>query len=86
MSQPLIYQCVSLGQSPLVRLSCATITNIFFSHPLGKHVNDLFQRTQKFEQRVGTRLRFIDVNLMPAPVDHGNLGTWDRVAHLYLLV
>jgi hypothetical protein len=51
--------------------------------PLRKHAYDLPQRAQKFQQRIGTRLRFIDVNFVPAPVDHGNLGTWDRVADLF---
>lgn len=51
-----------------------------------KHPNDLHQRPQKFQQRSGIRLRFIDVNLVPAAVDHGNLGTQNRVACLHLLM
>jgi hypothetical protein len=61
------------------------IANSFLFHPLRKHANDLLQRAQKFHQRLGTRLRFIDVNLVPAPVDHDDTGARNRVAYLHLL-
>jgi hypothetical protein len=46
---------------------------------MAKTMLEQLQRAQKFQQRSDTRLRFIDVKLMPASVDYGHLGTRNRV-------
>src|SRR2546430_1570222 len=44
----------------------------------------LAKRVQEFQQRIDTLLRFIHVNLVSPPLDHGNTRARNRIAHPYL--
>jgi len=84
-------------QSPSETLSSLVVTILWVARPgpnsrsrilgvfLSLVADLLLQRAQKFHQRFGTRLWFIDVNLVPAPFDHGDPGARNRLVHLHLL-